>query len=78
MQQTEIIEEIANQIGLASGKDLNLDLPLRDLELLPGQRIDDLIKALGAHFDIQFTPEDTLNLQTVRDLVDTIEDLLLE
>lgn len=75
--ETEIIQAIAEHLGLAP-EDLDRQSLLReDLNLGPVE-LNDLLHDLSRQFDVIFSPEDTLNLKTVEDLIVLVEDNLLE
>lgn len=76
-QQKEIIAEIAKHLAITPADiDLNASLA-EDLGLGPLERAD-LLSTLAQKFNITFDSAEINEINTVNDLVETIEDLLIE
>lgn len=76
MNQTEIIQAIAEHLGL-SPEDIDKGATLReDLNLGPIE-LSDLLADLSQKFNIIFDPAEVEDLETVNDLIILVEDNLI-
>jgi acyl carrier protein len=75
--QVEIVEEIANHLGIAPG-DLNSDDSLTDDLGLGPIEVSELFADLAQKFQVTFDPNEREKLTTINDLVVYVEDLMLE
>lgn len=76
MEQTKILEAIAESLGLSAGDLDRFALLSDDLNLGPVE-ISDLIQSLSEKFEVLFNPEEVEGVRTVDDLVVLVEDSLL-
>lgn len=75
--QQQIIEAIAESLTLPPA-DIDKESHLQDDLGLNPVEIADLLGNLSGKFHIVFDPAETEQIQTISDLVETIEDKLLE
>lgn len=76
-QETEIIQAIAEHLGL-SAEDVDRHALLRDELGLGPIELNDLLSDLSQKFDISFDSEEVENLKSINDLIILIEDNLID
>lgn len=77
VQEKEIIQAIAEHLGLAS-EDVDRHALLRDELGLGPIELNDLLSSLSQKFSISFNPSEVENLSKVDDLIVLIEDNLID
>lgn len=75
--QKQITEAVAEVLTLPPS-DIDLEASLKDDLGLNPVEIADLLYGMSQKFHIMFDPQETVQLNTVGDLVDMIEDKLLD